>query len=122
MVDQFDSLKKDIDDLSFENQTLRKDLQECTRMLKDYQERDIAHSHRESARAEEDKVVAKDLERKLREIEIEHEKLKQDYERVQSMKGAYNADKKAFVDRINELEGNLSTKEQERSGLQSRIQ
>jgi len=40
-------------------------------------------------------------------MQIEHDKLKQEYERVQSVKGAYNADKKVFIDRINELEAQI---------------
>lgn len=36
VVDEIGLLKQEINDLAFENQTLRKDLKECTRLLKDY--------------------------------------------------------------------------------------
>jgi uncharacterized coiled-coil DUF342 family protein len=36
VIDQIDRYRQSIDDLSFENQTLRKDLRELTTTLKDY--------------------------------------------------------------------------------------
>jgi len=36
VVDHLDKYRKDIDDLTFENTTLRKDLRELTKTLKDY--------------------------------------------------------------------------------------
>lgn len=41
VIDQIDRYRQSIDDLSFENQTLRKDLRELTTTLKDYQEADF---------------------------------------------------------------------------------
>ena len=41
VIDQIDRYRQSIDDLSFENQTLRKDLRELTTPLKDYQEADF---------------------------------------------------------------------------------
>jgi len=48
--------------------------------------------------------MSRQLEQKIEEMQNEHERLKQEYERVHTLKGAYNADKKAFVDRISDLE------------------
>lgn len=36
VVDEISLLKGEINDLTFENQTLRKDLKECTQLLKDF--------------------------------------------------------------------------------------
>ena len=36
VVDHLDKYRKDIDDLTFENTTVRKDLRELTKTLKDY--------------------------------------------------------------------------------------
>lgn len=47
MVEHIDKYRADIDDLTFENQTLRKDLRELTVTLKDYQEADF-HRQREA--------------------------------------------------------------------------
>ena len=44
VVDHIDKYRRDIDDLSFENQTLRKDLRELTKTLKDYQEAEFRRS------------------------------------------------------------------------------
>jgi uncharacterized coiled-coil DUF342 family protein len=41
VIDQIDRYRQSIDDLSFENQTLRKDLRELTTTLKDHQEADF---------------------------------------------------------------------------------
>ncbi len=41
VIDQIDRYRQSIDDLSFENQTLRKDLRELTTTLKDDQEADF---------------------------------------------------------------------------------
>lgn len=59
VIDHIDQFKKDIDDLSFENQTLRKDLRELTGRLKDYQEaefkRDKTDRQRDSEREEQER-------------------------------------------------------------------
>lgn len=53
VVDHIDKYRKDIDDLSFENSTLRKDLRELTTTLKDYQEAEFKRSKLDRARNEE---------------------------------------------------------------------
>ncbi len=59
VIDHIEKFKKDIDDLSFENQTLRKDLRELTGRLKDYQEaefnRDKTDRQRDSEREEQER-------------------------------------------------------------------
>ena len=55
------------------------------------------------------------------EIQSEHDKLKQEYERVVQMKAAYNADKKALIDRINELEHEVQIKDSQKSDLEQRL-
>ena len=41
VIDHIEKYRQNIDDLTFENQTLRKDLRELTNVLKDYQEADF---------------------------------------------------------------------------------
>jgi chromosome segregation ATPase len=60
VVEHIDKYRADIDDLTFENQTLRKDLRELTVTLKDYQEADF-HRQRE-ARALADQQQASERE------------------------------------------------------------
>jgi uncharacterized coiled-coil DUF342 family protein len=50
VVDQIDQYRREIDDLAFENQTLRKDLRELTKTLKDYQELEFKQKQLEKHR------------------------------------------------------------------------
>lgn len=36
MVDEFDNLKREIEELTFENEQLRKDVRESAKIIKDY--------------------------------------------------------------------------------------
>ena len=40
-IKTIDSYRSEVDNLTFENQSLRKDLQDCSRLLKDFQEREL---------------------------------------------------------------------------------
>ncbi len=55
-------------------------------------------------------------------MENEHEKLKHEYERVSQLRGAYNSDKKVLVDRIQELENEIKTIQDEKTQLEHRLQ
>ena len=50
MVDQIEILKKELDDLTFENSTIRKDMRELTKQLRDYQEMEIRHKQLDQVR------------------------------------------------------------------------
>jgi hypothetical protein len=70
---------------------------------------------------EEEKNMNRQLESKLQELSDEHDKLKQEYERLAQMKAAYNADKKAYIDKINELECIINFKDQEKLELENKL-
>ena len=53
VIDYIEKYRQNIDDLTFENQTLRKDLRELTNVLKDYQEADFTRQKQERNRVEE---------------------------------------------------------------------
>lgn len=53
VIDHIEKYRQNIDDLTFENQTLRKDLRELTNVLKDYQEADFNRQKQERNRVEE---------------------------------------------------------------------
>lgn len=76
VLDEIQTMKKEITDITFENQTLRKDLQECSKLVADYQEREVVSKLKEREIAQEEKVTSKELENKLQEVKNEHEKLK----------------------------------------------
>ena len=90
-------------------------------MLKDGQEKEAESQQRERSLAENEKERALEVERKLRDIQIEHEKLRAEYQKVQNVKGAYNADKKVFLDKISELEDQVKEREQERKEVEHRF-
>jgi hypothetical protein len=52
MVDAMEQLRTEITDLTFENQTLRKDLADSVKLLKDYQEQDVTNQHRDKLKSE----------------------------------------------------------------------
>ena len=57
VVDHLDQQKKEIEDLTFENQTLRKDLRELTTVLKDFQEKEFRQKQLDRSRMEQDAVL-----------------------------------------------------------------
>lgn len=52
MADQIDQYRREIDDLAFENQTLRKDMRELTTTIKNYQENEWRQKQLEKHRQE----------------------------------------------------------------------
>ena len=46
-VNQLEMFKREVDELAFENQTLRKDLRDLVAQLKDYQEKEFEQQRRE---------------------------------------------------------------------------
>jgi len=52
VVEHLDLQKKEIEELTFENQTLRKDLRELTSTLKDFQEREFRAKQLDKKRME----------------------------------------------------------------------
>lgn len=52
VVDHIEKYRKEVDDLTFENHTLRKDLRELTTVLKDYQELEFKNRNLERVKNE----------------------------------------------------------------------
>jgi uncharacterized protein YeeX (DUF496 family) len=74
VTDQIDQYRREIDDLAFENQTLRKDLRELTKTLKDYQEMEFKQKQLDKHRQDMAQAQTAEVERRLKECEIEKEK------------------------------------------------
>ena len=81
-MDEMETLRNEVSDLSFENQCLKKDLKECTKLLKDYYDKENESRAKDRENDAQDQSKARVLQDKLREFENEHEKLKHEYERV----------------------------------------
>ncbi|CDW76514.1 centrosomal protein of 135 kda [Stylonychia lemnae] len=119
--DEIDNLRQQVNDLEFENDTLKRDIKEYVKLLKDFQEKEQEFMRLDQVKSEGELIAQRDLERKLQEVQSDHDKLKQEYERLQSVKGAYTADKKVFIDRINELEQQLIRKDSDKQDLQNKF-
>ena len=66
-----DQQKKEIDDLTFENTTLRKDLRELTSTLKDFQEVEYRQKQLDKLRVEQGHAQQAEIEQRLQELELE---------------------------------------------------
>ena len=54
----------------------------------------------------------------MRTLQTENKRLSSEYEKMSSLRAAYNADKRAFSDKITELDSHLRQKDLERSELE----
>ena len=66
---QFQSMKKDMDELQFENSTLKKDFQESTKLLRQTQDKLIQMEQLEAVRIEQEAAAAQKLQRQKQELE-----------------------------------------------------
>lgn len=121
VTDQIDQYRREIDDLAFENQTLRKDLRELTKTLKDYQEMEFKQKQLDKHRQDMAQAQTAEVERRLKECEIEKEKTQEERNRSEQMIAAYNADKSALSQRVQELERILKSKDNQYNELAKRL-
>ena len=59
---------------------------------------------RDTDLASQEGILNRKLEDRVKNMSEEHEKLKGEQERMSQVRAAYNADKRALVERISELE------------------
>ena len=88
--------KREIDDLTFENQTLRKDLRELTTTLKDFQEVEYRQKQLDKLRIEQGHAQAEEIEKRLGELEFEKVKTQEERNKAEALRAAFNADKAAL--------------------------
>ena len=69
VVEHIDKYRADIDDLTFENQTLRKDLRELTATLKDYQEADFHRQREARALADQQQASEREVDKQRQEAQ-----------------------------------------------------
>ena len=72
--------------------------------MKEFQERELALRLRDTDLASQEGILNRKLEDRVKNMSEEHEKLKGEQERMSQVRAAYNADKRALVERISELE------------------
>lgn len=121
IVDHLDQQRKEIDELTFENSTLRKDLRELTTVLKDFQEMQFKHKQEESKREETEKRVQEEIDRRLAECEDEKQKTAEERAKAESLRAAFHADKTALASRVQELESSLEEKQRKLREVSRRV-
>ena len=99
-IKTIEAFETQIRDLGFENDTLRRDLGEATRLIKDYQEKEILMRERDLAIVEEEDTLNKKLEARVAHLSLEQDRLKAEQTRMGQVRAAYNADKRAMAERI----------------------
>lgn len=110
----FESLETQIRELAFDNEQLRKDLSESARVIKDFQEKEILTRESKLALAEEGETLNRKLEERVAKMSEEQDRLKGEQNRMQQVRAAYNADKRALTERIQELESLLRQRDFDR--------
>jgi hypothetical protein len=113
-IKTLDSYKADIENLVFENQTLRKDLSESARLLQEYQLKELDVRQKDSDLATQEKSLTAKLEERVLQLSAEQDKLRGEQDRMSQVRAAYNADKHALVERIEELESALRQRDLDR--------
>ena len=93
MVDHIDEYRKQVDELTFENHTLRKDLRELTGTLKDYQEKEFraqqaSKAKVEAANQQEERVILAQ-----RQVEAIRKEMQAMDKKQEDVRCAFNADK-----------------------------
>jgi len=66
---QYDSMKKELDELAFQNQTLRKDFAESTKLLRQTQDKLFELEQQETARTSQERLANEQLDRQKSELE-----------------------------------------------------
>ncbi len=74
-------------------------------MLKDYQEKEAGANR--AVDNQENIQVNVEVEKRIKLVEIENEKYKHEYSKLAQLRAAYNADKKAFAEKVEDLEARL---------------
>lgn len=87
--------------------TLKKDKEEYQKVVRDYQDREALNAHRTQELSNQEQILAVKLEDKLKELQNERDNLRSEQERMTQVRAAYNADKRALVERVQELESAL---------------
>ena len=72
-------------------------------------------------RLERDAIHQQALDQKLKELDTEKEKAQEERDRAEQLRAAFNADKKALMDRMQELEGQAREKEKEANDVKRRV-
>lgn len=104
LVQHIDKYKQELDDLSFENSTLRKDLRELTKTLKDYQEQDFQRQRQEREMIAERENTEHQFGSLRSQVQQARDETEAQKKKFDDLKSAFNSDKQALQDKIEHLE------------------
>lgn len=121
VIDHIDRYRQNIDDLTFENQTLRKDLRELTTTLKDYQEAEFKRAKLDRNRVEEQDQVERQAQLFKKQVQAANDETECQRHKTEDLKAAFNADKRVMQERIEHLEQHVQNNQTQFTELESTI-
>lgn len=121
MVEHIDKYRADIDELTFENQTLRKDLRELTGTLKDYQEADFHRQREARAHADQREESERQADKQRQEVQEAREAAETHSARMNELTCEFNAERRCLKEKISTLEETLNTYQTQFSEMQSAL-
>jgi len=121
VVAHIDKYRADIDDLTFENQTLRKDLRELTATLKDYQEADFHRQREARALADQQQASEREVDKQRQEVQQAREAAESHSARMNELTCEFNAERRCLKEKITMLEQTLTTYQTQFSEMQSAL-
>ena len=121
VVDHMDQLKKEIDELVQENGQLRSECRDLTQTLKDFQEIEFKRKQQDKLRLDRESVQQQAIDDKLRELETERVKTQEERDRAEGLRAAFNADKQAMMDRLQDMEKLLREKDSQVKEMTRRV-
>ena len=89
--------------------------------MKDFQEVEYRQKQLDKLRVEQGAAQQEEIEKRLKELEIEKVKTQEERNRAESLRAAFNADKNALQERMEKLEEDLNRKEKENSEVKRRL-
>ena len=120
-VAQYDAMKKEVDELAFQNQTLRKDYEECRRQLSLTQSDLNRKLVEEQDRVRKEREAQELLQKQQEELVNQKGQTLESQEKNHSLKSAFNADRQVLLQKIDDLEAKLSNRIREVQGLEQKI-
>lgn len=96
-------------------------MKESTKLLKDIQEKETYDRIRERQTQEEERKTSQEVEERKQEIFYENQRMKSELNKVDQLRAAYNADRNAFIHKIEELEREIRNLQTDKSEVEHKL-
>ena len=120
-IKTLDRYEAEIRELEFEVSNLKKDKEQYQKIIREYEERETVNAHRTEELSNQEQILAVKLEDRLKELQGERDTLRAEQERMNQVRAAYNADKRALVERVQELESALRQRDFDRQETEAKV-